>query len=193
MSAEQHKHNTNEQLSPSEIDHTKHETYMGPVNNSEKHPDNKDSKNDIESLRKTAEHHAQSHETHKLNHNAQPSHEHTHHYLTKRVKKDVYKHTLSDVQTHLSPVEKRISSLIHNDIVESISEVGSKTIARPSGVLGGAILMVFGGLIVLLFAKRYGFEIPLSVYLFLYLIGFVLFVAVELISSPIKRLSKRNR
>lgn len=191
MTAELNKHKSNEHLSQAETAHEYHDIYIKPTDKTEKHSEHKDSLKNLEYIRQTAEHHAKSKESHTTNHENQPKHEH--HYLTKRIKRDVYRHTVDDIQTHLSPSEKRFSKIIHNEFVESISEAGAKTIARPSGILGGAILMVFGGLIVLFFAKRYGFEVPLSLYLFLYLVGFILFVLVELVSNPIKKLSNKNR
>jgi hypothetical protein len=192
MTAELNKHKSKEQLPTPDRMHEHHDAYHKPSDNTEKHQDYKDNPEKLESIRLVAEHHAKSKESHNIHQEQQPKHE-QHHYLTKRIKRDVYKNTITDVQSHLSPSEKRFSKIVHNEFIESISEAGAKTIARPSGILGGSIIMVFGGLIVLFFARKYGFEVPLSLYLFLYLVGFILFVAVELISNPLKKFSKKSR
>lgn len=101
------------------------------------------------------------------------------HYLTHKIKTAVFHQTMDDVRSHLSPSEQRFSKIIHNDTIESLSDLGGKTVARPSGVLGGATILVIGSFIVLYFAKRYGFEIPLSLFAALYIFGFILMIIIE--------------
>ena len=101
------------------------------------------------------------------------------HYLTHKIKTAVFHQTMDDVRSHLSPSEQRFSKIIHNDTIESLSNLGGKTVARPIGILGGATLLVIGSFIVLFFAKRYGFEVPLSLFAALYVIGFVLMIIAE--------------
>ncbi|MDQ5885542.1 MAG: hypothetical protein QG645_707 [Patescibacteria group bacterium] len=101
------------------------------------------------------------------------------HYLTHKIKTAVFHQTMDDVRSHLSPSEQRFSKIIHNDTIESLSNLGGKTVARPIGILGGATILVIGSFIVLFFAKRYGFEVPLSLFAALYVIGFVLMKIAE--------------
>lgn len=114
------------------------------------------------------------------------------HYLTRKTKINVYHQTMDDVRSHLTPAEQRFSKIIHNDTVEAISDFGSKTIARPSGILGGATILVFGSFIVLYFAKRYGFEVPLSLFASLYIFGFIAVVTIEIIYKNIIKIKQKN-
>lgn len=114
------------------------------------------------------------------------------HYLTRKTKINVYHQTMDDVRSHLTPTEQRFSKIIHNDTVEAISDFGSKTIARPSGILGGATILVFGSFIVLFFAKRYGFEVPLSLFAALYIVGFIAMVTIEIIYKNIIKITQKS-
>lgn len=120
-------------------------------------------------------------------------HDRPHHYITKTVKQGVYKHTIKNVQTHLKPSERRFSKIIHNDTVETISELGANTVARPNAILGGGVVMVFGGLALLLTARYFGFTIPFSSLIALYIIGFTLLLLVDILAKPFKkRYSRKN-
>jgi cation transport ATPase len=120
-------------------------------------------------------------------------HDRPHHYITKSVKRGVYKHTMKNVQTHLKPSERRFSKIVHNETVETLSELGASTVARPNAILGGGIAMVFGGLALLLTARYFGFTIPMSSLIALYVVGFVLLLVVDIIAKPFKkRFLKKN-
>jgi seryl-tRNA synthetase len=120
-------------------------------------------------------------------------HDRPHHYITKSVKQGVYKHTIKNVQTHLRPSERRFSKILHNDTIEAISELGASTVARPNAILGGGVAMVFGGLALLLTARYFGFTIPMSSLIALYIIGFVLLFIIDVIATPLKkRVSKKK-
>ena len=110
-------------------------------------------------------------------------HERHHHYITKDVKVAVYLHTLKNARQHLKPSERIFSKIIHNNIVESISEAGSKTIARPGSIIGGGIFMIIGGISLFIIARYYGFYLPLSALLALYLLGFLAIFIVDLLKT----------
>lgn len=113
-------------------------------------------------------------------------HERPHHYLTKKIKNTVYRQNIENVQTHLKPGEKKFSKFIHNNTVEKLSDAGSKTIARPNVIIGAGLLMAFGGLVVMLVARKYGFEVPLSIYIAFYVVGFVIAFIADITYSRIK-------
>lgn len=114
-------------------------------------------------------------------------HERPHHYITQTVKRGVYKHTIKNVQTHLKPTERRFSKIIHNESVETLSELGASTVGRPNAILGGGIVMVFGGLALLLTARYFGFTIPMSSLIALYVIGFILLFILDILAKPFKK------
>ena len=120
-------------------------------------------------------------------------HDRPHHYITKSVKQGVYKHTIRNVQTHLKPAERRFSKILHNDTIEAISELGASTVARPSAILGGGVVMVFGGLALLLTARYFGFTIPMSSLIALYIIGFVLLFIIDIVAKPFRKYFSRKK
>lgn len=95
-------------------------------------------------------------------------------HVTKELKAIRYKETMRYVRRHLSPSERRLSSFIHTPSVEKVSEVGAKTIARPSGLLGGGLVALFGSVFTLYIARKYGFEVPNSLFAALFIGGFLL-------------------
>ena len=120
----------------------------------------------------------------------QPEH---HHYATKKIKSDQYKKTLSQVRQNLPKNQQKFSSFVHQPTVERVSEIGAKTVARPSGILGGALLALIGSSIVIYIGKRIGFEVPNTIFAFLFIIGFVLGISIEVIISFINRLRPKHR
>ena len=146
-----------------------------------------DTKNSIETARKQIEAIDHSSSINK----APEHHERPHHYITKDIKKGVYLHTLHNARAHLSKRERIFSSIVHSDVIEAVSEIGSKTIARPNAIIGGGISMVVGGIILYILARYYGYTLPLSTFIALYVIGFICIVALDAIKYLALRLKKR--
>ncbi len=107
----------------------------------------------------------------------------------RELKAEAYKRTIQKVRSHLSPAERTLSKVVHHRIVEPVSELGSKTIARPSGILGGGIVALIGSGAVLYMAKHYGFHYNFTTFLILLLAGFLAGLVTELLV----RLMRRNR
>jgi seryl-tRNA synthetase len=105
------------------------------------------------------------------------------------LKKQSYEKTLKKVQSQLTPTQRALSKFMHNNKVETISEFGGKTIARPSGVLGGGLVAFFGSGTILYFARHYGYTYNYGVILLLYVVGFGIGVALEL---TVHKLSSRK-
>lgn len=144
-------------------------------------------------VHRTIEQHAQSAAHYKQEHSA-PHHERPHHYITSSVKKGVYKYTMDNVQSHLSPSERRFSKIVHNESVETLSELGASTIGRSSAIVGGGVFMVVGGITLLVMARYFGFSIPLSSLIALYIIGFLGIAVVDHMVKLFKKSQlKRNR
>lgn len=108
---------------------------------------------------------------------------HSTQHVTKELKNIQYKETMRYVRRHLSKRERKFSSFVHTPSIEKISEVSAKTIARPSGLLGGGLLALVGSITVLYFARQYGFEVPNSLFMALFIFGFVIGLLAELIMS----------
>lgn len=87
---------------------------------------------------------------------------------------------LSSVRRRLSKPERRLSRIIHQPVVEKVSDVGAKTVARPSGILFGGIFSFVGSLVAYLLAKHLGGELRFSVFLLFFAGGFIVGLFVEL-------------
>ena len=122
----------------------------------------------------------------------QPSAQH----VTRELKAIRYKETMRYVRRHLNPRERKFSSFIHTPAVEKISEVGGKTVARPSGLLGGGLIALIGSIGTLYVARQYGFEVPNSLFMALFVIGFFVGLLGEFIITGFtirKQVNKRRK
>lgn len=112
-------------------------------------------------------------------------------YITKATKKAAYKKTLRHVQHQLPKRERVFSKLIHQPVIEKASDIGAKTVARPSGVLAGGICALLGSTFVFYMAKHYGFEYNFFVFIVLLVIGFGIGLVVELLWNASRKVSRR--
>lgn len=111
----------------------------------------------------------------------------SHHYITKKIKATQYKQTIKEVQANLTPTQKRFSTIIHQPAIERVSEVGAKTIARPTGIVSGALFALIGSLIIMYIARHIGFEIPTTIFGLLFIVGFVFGIIAEFVLHLFKR------
>lgn len=110
--------------------------------------------------------------------------------IDRTVKKAAYQRELHRIQKQLSKPERGFSKVIHKPVVEAISNVGSKTVARPSGVLGGGIAALIGGAIVLWMSRHYGFRYNFFVFIALLGIGFGIGLVIEATYKAIRKTAK---
>lgn len=103
------------------------------------------------------------------------------------LKAETYRRTMRHVRHDLRPVDRTFSKIIHNPKVEAISAVAGKTVARPSGILGGGIAALVGSTFLLIIARYYGFTYNYTVFLLLLLGGFVAGILVELAIKAFRR------
>lgn len=80
--------------------------------------------------------------------------------VPKTQRKAAYKRTMKQVQTELPPVSRTFSKIIHNKVVERVSDAVGSTIARPNAILTGSVLAFVFTLVIFLVARYYGY--PLS-------------------------------
>lgn len=103
------------------------------------------------------------------------------------LKTNAYKHTLSRVRSRLSAPERGFSKLIHQPAVENASNAGAKTLARPSGILGGGVLALVGSSYLLYAAKHYGYRYNFFAFFLLFIIGFAAGILLEAIIRLLRR------
>lgn len=99
----------------------------------------------------------------------------------KQVKEQAYKQTLQATQRKLPKTSQRFSKVVHSDVVNAVSEVGAKTVARPSGLLGGSMVAFFGSVIFLYYARHYGFRYNYLVLFILFALGFLVGALIEVV------------
>lgn len=103
-----------------------------------------------------------------------------------------FKQFMVKVRKHLSGPEKTASKLFHQPMVEKASEIGGKTIARPSGVLAGSIFSFIVSIATFYFAKRNNYDMTYSVFIVSFIGGFIFGVVAEFAYRGIRTLLSRD-
>jgi hypothetical protein len=109
-------------------------------------------------------------------HDKEPEHGYGTH---QSLKSGAYKRTLKHIQQRLPKTARSFSKLVHSPTIESLSEVSSKTVARPSGLLGGSIGAFVGSAVLLYTTNHYGFRYNYSLFLLLFVGGFIAGLGLE--------------
>lgn len=107
--------------------------------------------------------------------------------VSKELKETSYKRTLDTAYSHLSKPEKALSKVVHQPVIEKISEVSSKTVARPSGIATGGLIALVGTMVALFAANRYGYSYNFLLVIILYVTGYGLGVILEMLMKMFKR------
>lgn len=96
--------------------------------------------------------------------------------------------TMTDVRSQLSSSETKFSKIIHQPIVESISETVSKSVGRSSLLLGGFMATFIGSLVIFMNARNNGYSVSnLTFIIVLFVIGAIVGLALEIIYRTIQR------
>ena len=93
-------------------------------------------------------------------------------------KQQLYR-TLKNLQQHLPLPQRALSRIVHQPVVDALSEVGGKTVARPSGILGGGICAFLGSLLFLYYAKHVGYGYNYLLFVVLFVGGFGIGLVLE--------------
>ena len=108
-------------------------------------------------------------------------------YVSPELKDLAYGRLLRRARKQFNFAERQLSRLIHQPVVETISELGGKTVARPSALLGSGLAGLFGGGIYYLIVKTYGYEYRFSLFLYLLGAGLVAGLVVEAAAKITRR------
>lgn len=92
-----------------------------------------------------------------------------------------YKRTLTRIRKDLPLPGRALSRVVHNPVVDAVSEVGAKTIGRPSGLLSGSIFAFLGSSVFLWVAKHYGYEYNFLLFALFFAAGFALGLVIEML------------
>ncbi|MEI7683088.1 MAG: hypothetical protein WCJ24_02175 [Candidatus Saccharibacteria bacterium] len=102
-------------------------------------------------------------------------------YVNRELKQQTWNRTMTRVRKHLSAPNKALSKAIHQPVVETVSRVGEKTVARPSGVLTGGICALIGSSFFLYMSKHYGFKYNYLLFAMFFVGGFFIGLIIELL------------
>lgn len=176
------RHNHVEHASTHEKENLKH-LQEKAKNTAERSP------NELESIKKSIENSAVSGKEYSVGEreNQAPSQTFA---TTKGIKKTTYKKTLKKTQKKLSPPERTLSKVIHNPAVEKTSEIASKTVARPSGILAGGIGAFIGTLIVFYISKRVGFTYNYTLFIIIFVACYFFGILMEFLLQLFTRKSR---
>lgn len=97
---------------------------------------------------------------------------------------------LKQIRRKLKAPDRVLSKVVHQKAVRAVSEASSKTLARPSGLLGGGIVAFVGTTSYLLLTRHIGMQYNYFVFLVLFFGGFLLGLGLEL---AVWAFTKRNR
>lgn len=80
--------------------------------------------------------------------------------VTKKDKEVVYQQTLKEIRTQMNAPSRTFSKIIHNRVVEQVSDIAGNTIARPNAIISGSTVALILVSLVYVIAKKYGY--PMS-------------------------------
>ncbi len=100
---------------------------------------------------------------------------------SKRERRQIFNKEMKKVQKQLPPASRALSKVVHNRVVENVSEVLEETVLRPSVLIGGAIVGLLGGGLFYVFARMQGFPLSGSEFVISMLAGALIGVVLEII------------
>lgn len=107
-------------------------------------------------------------------------------YIDRAMKRIGLENEMKLIRTKLSTGQKLLSRTVHQTTVRRVSDAAAHTITRPAGLLGGGVLAFCGSLIYLLFSKYIGFRYNYLLFIFLFILGYALTTAFELLIKAVR-------
>lgn len=84
-----------------------------------------------------------------------------HHKPVRKIDREAsFQHIMEDIRPKMSPSSRVFSEIIHNPVIEKVSDGAGKTVARPNAILAGSISASVAVLATYIIARQYGY--PLS-------------------------------
>ena len=159
----------------------------------EQQPERKaEKKIDIEAIHKEIEKDAKSAKEIKIDEEVGEKNDAEHYIATRELKQEALKRSLQRTRKHMSTTSRAFSKVIHQPVVDTISKVGEKTIARPTGILTGAIVALIGSSYLLYTAKHYGFQYNYLVVLLLLGGGYLVGLVIEFLIYSFRKLARKG-
>lgn len=107
--------------------------------------------------------------------------------VNKQLKDTAYNRALTRVQKRLSAPSRVFSKAVHSKALDRPSEAIGKTVARPSGMLGGAIFALIGTSLLLWITRRYGYEYNYLAVILLFVGGMAVGLGAEAVLKTFRR------
>lgn len=107
--------------------------------------------------------------------------------VNKELKLLAYNRALTRARKQLSAPSRAFSKFIHNKSIDKPSEIIGNTIARPSGMVGGAFFALLGSSALLWISRHYGYEYNYLAFILLFGIGLLVGISVEGIIRLVKQ------
>ena len=101
--------------------------------------------------------------------------------VQKELKGITLKKTMSGIQKQLPATDRAFSKVVHNPVVNKISDISEKTIARPIGILGGGALALLGSLLSTYFSRKFGMSYNIFMFVIFFAVGYILATLLELL------------
>lgn len=107
--------------------------------------------------------------------------------ITKEFKADAYNRTLKRIRTHLNGRDRFMSKVVHQPVIEKVSNVSARTIARPNAFLGGSFCALIASAALMYLSRHYGFTYNYAAILLAFIAGFIIALVIEFLLKVIKR------
>jgi hypothetical protein len=92
-----------------------------------------------------------------------------------------YTKTIKQIQSELPPANRVVSKIVHNKVIEKITNIISSTIARPNAMLAGSFFAFILTLSVYITAKTIGYTLSGSETIASFIVGWSLGIIYDLI------------
>lgn len=186
MSEKQPTLENSEQLKP--IDLSQERAHQ--LDNRELSPNEKNhgSREHVEAIAKRAEHHAIAGKEISAGENEHTQSQHPA-MIGRHLKDMAFSRALTRARKKLPLPSRVFSRFVHLAPIDKASEVLGKTIARPSGMLGGAIVAFIGTSALLWITRHYGYEYNYLLVIMLFAAG----MAIGLLGEVLLRAFRKSR
>jgi hypothetical protein len=114
------------------------------------------------------------------------------HYVSRELRSLTAARSLTSIRHSLNLPERALSRAIHAPVMRNVSQVGAKTVARPSGLLYGGLLAFLGTTAYVVIAKHIGWEYNYGVWATLFVGGFLLGLILEALSVLLRRVFRKS-
>ena len=108
-------------------------------------------------------------------------------YVSRELKEMGFRRTLTNTRLRMKAPARAFSKVIHQPVVEKVSEVAGSTVARPSGTIGGGLFALLGSITLLYISKHYGYRYNYFIFILLFVGGFIVGMIIELIVRALLR------